>query len=259
MLKSKIILIVLILLFMPFESLAILSQTISIENIDSTTIKQDINQKNISIYQRPYSILENCPQKGLLKNTGIFVGGAIGMVGVLYLLPESVTSWDKKNFTFENVFGKWWNNVKTGPVMDNDTWFMNYVAHPYWGGVFYMSARSLGYNAIYSFLYTAAMSTFLWEYGFEAFAEIPSTQDLIITPIAGSIVGELFYLAKRDIVNNDYRLLGSKFLGHCAAFLIDPTNELVNLICNKKDNKNFTISFINYGSLGYNFSVRLSL
>ena len=190
-----------------------------------------------NVYQRPYSFTENVPQKGLLRNTGIFIGGSVGVMGLLYLMPENVTSWEKKNFTFENVFSKWWSNVKSGPVVDDDTWAMNYIAHPYWGGVFYMSARSLGYNGLNSFLYSAAMSTFLWEYGIESFAEIPSVQDLLVTPIIGSVVGELFYLTKRGIVNNDYCVLNSKFLGHFISFLVDPTNELFSWF-SKEENTN---------------------
>ena len=76
-------------------------------------------------------------------------------------------------------------------------------------------------------------------------------------PIAGSIVGKLFYLAKREIVKNDYRLLGSKFFGHSVAFLIDLTNELASLLYNKKDNNNFSLCFISINNLRYNVSIKL--
>jgi hypothetical protein len=159
-------------------------------------------------------------------------------MGMLYLLPEDVTSWDKKKLTFQNIFGKWWDNVKAGPVMDDDHWYWNYLAHPYWGGIYYTSARSLGHSPVYCVLDAAAMSTFLWEYGFEALAEIPSIQDLIVTPLGGAVVGELFYLAKREIVKNNYKLLGTKFIGYPVAFLIDPANEIVGWF--KKDKNNNT-------------------
>ena len=198
-------------------------------------------------------------KKGLLKNTGLFVGGAVGIMGFLYLLPEDVTSWNKKNFTFKSIFDKWKYNITKGPKFDNDVKFWNYVAHPYWGRVYYMSTRSLGYNPVYSFLYATTMSTFLWEYGFEALAEVPSIQDLILTPVMGSILGELFYLAKREIVKNDYHLLNSRFLGHLVNFLVDPSNELSNLLFNEKvENNDFIVNFtfqpnfIYSGKSGYN-------
>ena len=224
--------------------------------------------ENSNIYEKPYSFFENCPdRKGIKTNTGIFVGGAVGVMGLLYLAPESVTRWDKSSFNPSSVFGKWQDNVAAGPVIDEDNGFMNYIAHPYWGAVYYMGARSLGYNAINSMLYSAMMSTFVWEYGFEAFAEIPSTQDLIITPVAGAIVGELFYLAKRKIIQNDYRIFNSKVLGHFTTFLIDPINEFANLFARDKiennnlENNNLTLTFNLLPSstkndrLGYYFSL----
>ena len=97
-----------------------------------------------------------------------------------------------------------------------------------------MSARSLGYSVMTSFLYSAAISTFAWEYGFEALAEVPSTQDLIITPICGSILGELFHIAKKNIIQKDYKILNSKFLGHFTIFLLDPFNEISDLLIKEK-------------------------
>jgi small subunit ribosomal protein S1 len=47
---------------------------------------------------------------------------------------------------------------------------MNYVAHPYWGAVYYMQGRNAGYGPLGSFLVAFTASTFMWEYGVEAFA-----------------------------------------------------------------------------------------
>ncbi|MDR0926910.1 MAG: DUF3943 domain-containing protein [Ignavibacteria bacterium] len=174
-------------------------------------------------------------------NTGIFAAGAIGTMGILYLMPESVTGWNKSSLSFKNLFGKWKDNVVAGPVFDKDNWFLNYAAHPYCGAVYYMDARSVGYNAIYSFLHCVGMSTFMWEYGIEAFAEIPSINDLIITPIAGSIIGELFYLIKREIAQNDWEIFNSKIIGHTITFLIDPINEIANLLVPEKSASNLIL------------------
>lgn len=196
---------------------------------------------NSNIYERPYSLMENCPSNELYIHVGVFVGGAVVGLGLLYLMPESVTKWDKDSFTLDNIVGRWVDNVTTAPVVDDDTWFMNYVTHPYWGAVYYIDARSVGYNAASSFLYSVAISTFLWEYGFEALAEKPSLQDLIITPVVGSVLGEAFYIAKREIINNNYKVWGSKVLGHTFTFLMDPINELMDLISGKKVNNNLYI------------------
>ena len=92
-----------------------------------------------------------------------------------------------------------------------------------------MSARINGFNILGSMLYATFVSNVLWEYGIEAFMEIPSIQDMIITPIAGTVIGEGFYRLKRKIVQDDYRLFGSRAMGVAVAWIVDPINEFVNL------------------------------
>lgn len=129
-------------------------------------------------------------------NTAIVFGTTIVAYGILWSLPESFTKWDKEEMKKNGITAKWKENVKAGPVIDEDNFFLNYVMHPYFGGVYYMTARSNGFTILESFAYSAIMSTFFWEYGVEAFAEIPSVQDLIVTPVLGSVVGEGFFLCQ---------------------------------------------------------------
>ncbi|HSD07731.1 DUF3943 domain-containing protein [Flavobacterium sp.] len=161
-------------------------------------------------------------------DSAMYVGAAIAAFGILYAMPESVTNWDKEDMKENGIFHKWKENVKAGPVWDEDDWVLNYITHPYCGGIYYMTARSSGFNIFESFLYSAFMSTFFWEYGIEAFAEIPSKQDLIITPVLGSVVGEGFFYAKKSILRNDHRVLKSKFLGYTSLALMDPFNTLLD-------------------------------
>jgi len=161
-------------------------------------------------------------------NTGMYFGATVIAFGVLYAMPESVTNWDKQDMKENGIFNKWKQNVKAGPVWDDDDWVLNYITHPYSGGVYYMTARSSGFNIFESFLYSAFMSTFFWEYGIEAFAEIPSIQDLIVTPVIGSVIGEGFFYAKKSIVRHDRRVLKSRFLGYTSLFLMDPFNTLLD-------------------------------
>ena len=75
-------------------------------------------------------------------------------------------------------------------------------------------------------MYCFCISTFFWEYGFEAFNEIPSAQDIVVTSVVGSIMGEAFYHAKRHIMSNGYRIFG------CAPWAMwqpfcDPVNEVL--------------------------------
>lgn len=192
----------------------------------------------INIYDVPYSVKDNFPNyKRLAINTAVLYGAGFVTLGVLHSLPEDATSWNKKEIMDTPPFKRWWRNVKKGPVIDKDNAMFNYILHPYGGAVYYMTARSQGFNLFYSSLYAAAISTFFWEYGIEAFMEVPSIQDLTITPIAGTIVGEGFYRIKRYIVDNDYKFLGSKILGNVIAFVVDPVNEVVGLFAGNPSRK----------------------
>jgi hypothetical protein len=83
------------------------------------------------------------------------------------------------------------------PVWDQDPWAINYVGHPYQGSVFFNTLRSQNCTFQASAGFTL-FQTVLWEYGTEAFMERPSIQDLIVTPITGVALGELFhFLTKR--------------------------------------------------------------
>jgi len=184
----------------------------------------------VNVYDLPYSTRANYPNyKRLALNTGILYGAGFVAMGVLYALPENATAWNKSETVHTPPFKRWWRNVKKGPVVDKDNFMFNYILHPYGGAAYYMSARSLGFNVLYSALYATGVSTIFWEYGIEAFMEIPSIQDLIITPTAGTLIGEGFYILKRHIVSNDYRLFGSPILGNVVAYLIDPVNEVIGI------------------------------
>lgn len=183
-----------------------------------------------TLYDLPYSLSESMPNvKKLVINTATLYGAGVLTLGLLELLPEDATAWNKKEIRETPLFERWWNHVKQGPVWDKDKWIFNFVLHPYGGAAYYMSARTQGCNALQSFLYGFGVSTVFWEYGIEAFNEIPSYQDLFITPIVGAIMGEAFYKLKRQILHNDLRLFGSRLLGNVTLFLIDPVNEVLGL------------------------------
>ena len=161
-------------------------------------------------------------QAWLWYQTKVTFGLALGVLGVIALLPEHISKWDKANI---RPFRQWWHNVKSGPVWDNDKWYINYIGHPYFGGVYYVAARSSGYNPWNSFIYSFLMSTFVYEYGVEAMCEVPSIQDVIVTPVGGWLYGELAYRGKKNILANDRTVLGSPLLGAAALWLLDPVGE----------------------------------
>ena len=199
-------------------------------------------EKKSSVYDRPYSVDENKIDGTMLgRNTAVMFGTGIGTMAFLYMMPTSFTNWEDDD---EGPFKKWWDNVSHAPVWDSDDLFLNYVTHPYAGAIYYMGARSAGANAMTSFWYSFALSTFFWEYGIEAFAERPSIQDLIVTPVAGAFFGEMFYKAKRGILENDGCIGESKTWGTVALWVMDPITEAGNLIWgdDKPINDSFTFS-----------------
>lgn len=219
------------------DSIAVDSVAAGARLIMQTALAQPINDSiprltlfdgQPNIYDMPYSLTGNYPNYHRLSgNTAVLIAGGAAALIILELLPENSTQWDRSAIKDVPFFQRYYNNVIRGPHWDGDKFFFNYVLHPYAGAAYFMSARSQGFSFWYSALYSFCISTFFWEYGVEAFMERPSIQDLIVTPVAGSILGELFYRAKRTIVHNDYRLLGWKPLGYVAAFLLDPVNELL--------------------------------
>jgi hypothetical protein len=66
------------------------------------------------------------------------------------------------------------------------------------------------------------MSTFYWEYGVEAFAEVPSIQDLVVTPLLGWVYGEWAHQTEIKIRDQDNEVMGSRVLGGVSLFFLDP-------------------------------------
>ncbi len=185
----------------------------------------------LSLYELPYSLTTSQPDwKRLWINAGIFAGAYAGTLAVLECLPEGATNWNRTEIENTPWHRRWHKNVLVkGPEWDGDDVIFNYILHPYAGAVYFMAARSCGFNFYQSLLFSACVSTIGWEFGIEGSMERPSIQDIFITPLVGSVIGELFYKAKRHIASNGYTLLGSHIIGNIAAFLIDPVNEIVGL------------------------------
>ncbi len=202
------------------------SETIGVLKDSLTTVLDTLaplQKMNSPVYPPPYRDWTR-----LGYTSAMYVGTTVIAFGVLWAMPESVTNWDKEEIKEKGILWKWKENVKAGPVWDEDNWVLNWITHPYCGGIYYMTARSSGFTVLESFGYSAIMSTFFWEYGIEAFAEVPSIQDLIITPVAGAAVGEGFFYAKKSILRHEKKVLKSKFLGYTSLFLMDPFNTILD-------------------------------
>ena len=150
---------------------------------------------------------------GIWKKIGraeLFIGGAeLFGITVLMLSPKEVTGWSP-DWTQDA-----WRNVKRSlsspPVWDDDDWQLNYIGHPVAGSYYYNSLRSQNASIFHSFLFATAQS-FIWEYFIEATAEKPSTQDLIVTPIAGAILGESVHRLTMNMRRNGFNFFEKVFV-----------------------------------------------
>lgn len=150
----------------------------------------------------------------------------ITAVGILVVLPESISKWDLEELQKKSLGERWSEHVTTKPVWDEDEWAINYIGHPVFGAVYYTMARNDGFDIFESALYSTVMSTFFWEYGYEAFAEIPSMQDLIFTPLLGSFLGEGMHILEGKLDENEGVIWGSKGLGSFSYFWLDPMGNM---------------------------------
>lgn len=193
--------------------------------------KVSVKKKNASPYELPYSFKSNSYDwHRLTVNTTVLAGAFVGTLVVLEFLPEDATSWNRAELQDVPLHKRWHEHViEKGPEWDHDKFYFNYILHPYAGAAYFMAARSCGFNFWKSAFYCSLISNVGWEYGIEAFMERPSIQDMLITPIVGSCIGEGFYRMKRNLISNGYKLFNSSFWGGVAAFLLDPVNEFTGI------------------------------
>ena len=120
---------------------------------------------------------------GLGRDTGYVVGYEFAVGVPLYLATQP-------------HHRDWLENVRS-PRWDGDAWWINYLGHPYFGATYYVRARERGADPLGAFVYSALLST-LYEYGVEALFEPPSYNDLIVTPVAGALIGAFIFEPLRE-------------------------------------------------------------
>ena len=195
------------------------------KNLESDYVVRDIN-----VNEQMSGAL-----RALTEDTVYTQIALISAVGVLVLLPESVSNWDLNELQKKSLGERWREHVTTKPVWDADSWVINYVGHPVFGAVYYTMARNDGMDIFESALFSTVMSTFFWEYGYEAFAEIPSIQDLIATPLVGSFIGEGLHTLEGQLDENEGKIWGFKALGSVSYFFLDPMGRIAGGLSNLLD------------------------
>jgi hypothetical protein len=137
------------------------------------------------------------PPRHTIKTFGTLTGLSLVGIGVYAFAPESFTGTEKDGAWEDAVehFKEAWTKP---PVFDKDPWTVNYPGHSWFGMTYYLSQRNYGESPLYSFLFSTFTST-CFEYFIESWSERPSINDLIVTPVVGSILGELVFRATQHM------------------------------------------------------------
>ena len=140
----------------------------------------------------------------------------IGVGSIWYWRHPAKNSWDL-HFDWTDWRAKMFSTRMI--VFDDDLFVTNALAHPFAGSIYYQVARGNGLSPLASFVASFLTST-AWEYLAE-WDEKPSTNDLILTPAGGAVIGEATYRLGRMFA------AGSPSMGNCmGALLFSPVATL---------------------------------
>lgn len=122
---------------------------------------------------------------------------ALGLMTIMratetYLWPEPFADTKRFGYHYHRAFTRPPLFDSSRPLFeaDGDRWQINVLGHGLFGSELYLRARVCGKPLWQALLFTTAAST-LWEYGFEGNGVRPSGLDLVYTPVAGLVLGEL--------------------------------------------------------------------
>lgn len=119
-----------------------------------------------------------------------------GYFVVFKILDDAGGNFEKyrENFFLKNI--QWW---------DGDSFYWNFIGHPYVGSQTYLYYRARGYSKSESFWGSFAAS-FLFESTIEVFHEGFSFNDAVITPTLGYLLGNWIEKKSIQMINSDNKL-----------------------------------------------------
>jgi hypothetical protein len=189
----------------------------TLSSVGHASVGQEDAAAQVPGYRWRGPIATQPDRAGLGRDTGFFLGYQFAVVAALYVAPEDISGWSKEQK--QSYGGARWRENVSNPIWDADRWWINYILHPYWGGAYYIRGRERGLSRIQSFWYSALLST-LYEFGAEALFEPVSIQDVFVTPIVGSLVGEYLFAPWRDSIRAKVGALD--WSDKAVLFLTDP-------------------------------------
>ncbi|WP_413557226.1 DUF3943 domain-containing protein [Bdellovibrio sp. HCB209] len=175
----------------------------SVVHAEDTTTAESIHKKPTGMFEEYKHIPKTeFAEHEKLKNFGIMYG----LQWIVYIGSQHETI--KSHGSWHNFF-----NNPFHPDYDKDTFDYNIFKHSLSGELYYQYYRSRGYIEQDAFLW-AVTSSLAFEFAIETVTEVPSLQDIYLTPVLGTIVGfgfeklSLYFHSKKTWPN---RLLGYVF------------------------------------------------
>ncbi len=89
------------------------------------------------------------------------------------------------------------------PVWDSDSFSWNYFVHPIMGSFSYLAYRNKKAHWAEAFA-GAALNSAIYEYLIAGSTQQPSINDMVVTPILGSLMGEGIYQLKKQMLRNHH-------------------------------------------------------
>lgn len=202
-LRMRIIFITGLLLFLilRLNAQSVAVDSLKNQNSDSTTQFISLNADLIDVPVAQGKSLGQKVGRGFLCSVVLDAT----MLGSLLVMPESVSKWSPDTkFDRDRIRNQYTSTFVNPPHIDHDLWMINYVGHPYQGSIYYNSLRSQGATIVQSSVFSLGQSL-IWEYLIEGAMEQPSVQDLFVTPILGTLLGELSHRATLQMKKEGFR------------------------------------------------------
>ncbi|MBN2802438.1 MAG: DUF3943 domain-containing protein [Deltaproteobacteria bacterium] len=192
----------------------------SISGASDTNQKKSCTQTSCSEY--PPAVKALAPVARILIIDAAMYSGMAAIWPQAYAPSKSSSAQLKKSWNQ----APYWNRHSTFFELDDDPWQINGILHGVYGSEAYIAARTWGKGPVPSFFYSL-FASLTWEYMIEGFYQQPSAIDMMWTPVAGTVLGELRY----QLLVIAHRKISKKAARITVMTLIDPIGQLERLIC----------------------------
>jgi len=151
-----------------------------------------------------FNDVNNFPKRFLYSQAILWPSAITAHIG-LYIIKDDfdwskAVRWRMYKITFSQK-----------PEFDHDHWSWNYEVHPYMGSITYLTYRNRDASVWESFA-GSALNSVIYEYIIAGGTQPASLNDMIVTPLGGSLLGEGLYQLKKYLLRDKYLTSFEKIL-----------------------------------------------